>query len=351
MHQRRSFNAFRISLPLTALMFAWSLDSHLAMGQSTQGWLGSSFGGIRMVARDSAPMVRLVQPLCQTVKDSVVQVFSGQRVVALGTVIAEDGYVLTKFSELSGDVIKVRMPNGEKIGARVTAVRRPNDLAVLKLDSSQSDQWDIKPIQLNMEEPPKGSFLISAGRDGYTVGLGILGVHARKVTHDGRLGVRFFNSPTGPATVREVHSPSGAARAGLQERDQIIKINGKELLGSQSAIKMLRTMYPGDVVHLTIKRGDDTKELDAMMNDVTVMQESQNDTRVNGPRNVRLRGFDQVIQHDTVLSPSQCGGPVLDLSGNVIGINIARAGRVVSYCLPSSLVAAEIVSMLDESRQ
>ena len=80
-----------------------------------------------------------------------------------------------------------------------------------------------------------------------------------------------------------------------------------------------------------------------------MMQESESDSKVNGPRNVRLSGFDRVIQHDTVLDPDECGGPVLDTSGHVVGINIARAGRVVSYSLPSSLLP-EMVSMLEEAR-
>ena len=40
---------------------------------------------------------------------------------------------------------------------------------------------------------------------------------------------------------------------------------------------------------------------------------------------------------------------LLDTDGRVVGINIARAGRVVSYALPSSLVTPAVVSMLDEA--
>ena len=69
-----------------------------------------------------------------------------------------------------------------------------------------------------------------------------------------------------------------------------------------------------------------------------------------GPRNVRLSGFDQVMQHDTVMDTDECGGHLLDTRGNEIGINIARAGRVVSYALPASLILPEMVSMLAEAR-
>lgn len=310
-------------------------------------WFQPSVRNAPITARDNGAMMRLVRPLSTAVRKSIVQVFCGTRVVALGTVVSEDGYVLTKQSELTGDVIRVRLPDGEKIGARVAAVRKRNDLALLKLDG---ENHDIEPIQFSVTEPPVGTFVISPGRAGYTVGFGVMGVRARRVRHDGRLGVRFFNSG-GPATVRDVVSRSGAFEAGIQKSDQILKINGIEMLGPEAAINTLRGMYPGDVVRLTIKRGEDNLDVDAIMSDDTILRESKNDAKVNGPRSLRLKGFDAVVQHDTVLAPNQCGGPMLDSSGNVVGINIARAGRVTTYTLPSALVTAEMIGMLEEARR
>ncbi len=34
------------------------------------------------------------------------------------------------------------------------------------------------------------------------------------------------------------------------------------------------------------------------------------------------------------MEPSECGGPVVDLDGKAVGINIARGGRVKSYAVP-----------------
>jgi S1-C subfamily serine protease len=44
------------------------------------------------------------------------------------------------------------------------------------------------------------------------------------------------------------------------------------------------------------------------------------------------------VQHDTVLKPNQCGGPIVGLQGKTLGLNIARAGRVASYAVPSDVV-------------
>ena len=92
-------------------------------------------------------------------------------------------------------------------------------------------------------------------------------------------------------------------------------------------------------------------EVDAGIRDMIVVMESDNDAKVNGPRSERLSGFERVIQHDTVLDPNECGGPILNTSGQAIGVNIARAGRVVSYALPASLVIPEMISMLQEARE
>jgi serine protease Do len=47
-----------------------------------------------------------------------------------------------------------------------------------------------------------------------------------------------------------------------------------------------------------------------------------------------------VIQHDAVnLQPKDCGSPLIDLDGNVVAINIARAGRTETYAVPAAVVA------------
>ncbi len=52
----------------------------------------------------------------------------------------------------------------------------------------------------------------------------------------------------------------------------------------------------------------------------------------------RSDNFPAVVQHDTVLKPVDCGGPVVDLSGKVVGVNIAHAGRTETYCLPADVL-------------
>jgi serine protease Do len=64
-----------------------------------------------------------------------------------------------------------------------------------------------------------------------------------------------------------------------------------------------------------------------------------------GPFSDRRWGFAKVIPNDLGISPTECGGPLVDLDGHCVGVNIARALRVASYALPAS-VAKKTVERL-----
>jgi serine protease Do len=72
--------------------------------------------------------------------------------------------------------------------------------------------------------------------------------------------------------------------------------------------------------------------------------------RLGGELSRRAEGFSMAIQHDAVLQPWQCGGPLLDVEGKAIGLNIARAGRVASYALPAGLVK-QLVAQLQATTE
>lgn len=329
---------FVLLLGLTPVPFAG-----IARGDEDGGWPRYNPAH----RRDNGTMMRLIRPLTRPIESSVVQVHSDGKPVALATVVSEDGYCLTKRSELSGDPIRVRLPDDRLFPARVAAVDRENDLALLHIDA---DDVELTPVELTEMTPPVGGFLISAGHRGRPIGIGVVGVRPRPIAHTGRLGVILAGSDTGGALVRGVFPGSGAEQAGIRQQDRIVAINGKQQSDRATVMSTLHEMYPGEVVRLTIEREGGELAVDAEMRDMSLLQESPNDARVNGRRNERLSGFEEAIQHDTVLAPEECGGPLLDSAGRVIGINIARAGRIVSYALPASVIRAELVGLLDEAR-
>jgi serine protease Do len=62
--------------------------------------------------------------------------------------------------------------------------------------------------------------------------------------------------------------------------------------------------------------------------------------------------YDDFIQTDASINPGNSGGPLLNLEGEVIGINtaIVRSGQGIGFAIPSDL-ATGIIDQLTESRQ
>jgi serine protease Do len=60
----------------------------------------------------------------------------------------------------------------------------------------------------------------------------------------------------------------------------------------------------------------------------------------------RRGGFPSILQHDTVLAPGNCGDPLVDLEGKVVGINIARAGRTETYAIPAAAVRELLADLM-----
>jgi hypothetical protein len=154
------------------------------------------------------------------------------------------------------------------------------------------------------------------------------------------------DADAGPS-VDEVLPGSAALRAGVERGDIIIRVNDRPTKTRRALVDAIRGHHPGEVVLLRVLRGDDTVAIKATLRvrpDNAPHGSLDYQNRMGGRISDRRTGFPLVLQHDSVLAPSDCGGPVVDLDGNVVGINIARAGRLASLSLPAGVV----VPLLDE---
>ncbi len=99
-------------------------------------------------------------------------------------------------------------------------------------------------------------------------------------------------------------------------------------------------MAPGDSVNVLILRENQEMAVRATLGRMAGIPMTRGYwmNRMSGRMSQRRAGFPQVIQHDTVLEPEMCGGPVVNLAGQAVGLNIARAGRVETYAVPADVV-------------
>jgi len=106
---------------------------------------------------------------------------------------------------------------------------------------------------------------------------------------------------------------------------------------------------PGEQVKLRISRGGKQRDVAATLGTREMaghrVMRFNTLNQMGGPLSERRDGFPYVLEHDSVLRPNECGGPLVDLTGEAVGVNIARAGRVNSYAIPAATVQELIVAL------
>jgi S1-C subfamily serine protease len=146
--------------------------------------------------------------------------------------------------------------------------------------------------------------------------------------------------------VENVVVGSGADRAGIRQGDIIVKIEGKAVETRQEVLNLLMTLQAGKKISVDVNRDSKSISFEAQMMDLSNIMLDPTEFEVNGDISARSTGFREVIEHDSVLAPQHCGGPIVDVEGNVVGLNIARAGRVSCYALRAKTVSKAIEEML-----
>ncbi len=302
--------------------------------------------------RGNSLMLQSFEEVVAPIVRSTVRLSVRNRQIALGAVVASDGWIVTKASQLPGELarkagksITCTLYDHENYVATVKEIDRDADLALLHIDAS-----NLTPVAWTDSTPRRGNWL--ATTDVYStpaaVGVASSGLQAVEKS-TAVLGVVLVDSPDG-AVVEEVLPTSGAAEAGLQELDKIYSLNGATITSRDQFRSLVADSFGGEPLELGVVRGKRRLHVTARLMDLSDELLDETEMEVSGQVSHRSTGFKRVFVHDTVLKPNQCGGPIVDLDGKVAGINIARAGRVHSYAIPASVVQPLVQQLVAKAR-
>lgn len=278
------------------------------------------------------------EPAIQEVRPSVVRVLMDNQPVALGLIVAADGLVISKASEID-PIRRITIQRGtETLSARTVGWSQTHDLVLFQIASSggRVPEWSTG------EDPAVGQFLITPGAQQLPLAVGVVSVARRAIEKDeihGVLGVQLVQERE-EAVILNAFDEGAAAVAGLRDGDQIRKVGAVAIGTRQDLIQEIAKHSPGETVTLEIVRNRQTLNFSATLTHPfgTFLSRIAQQNRLGGEISDRASGFPIAIQHDSVLKPEECGGPAVNINGQIVGINIARSGRTESLLIPTSVV-------------
>jgi serine protease Do len=297
--------------------------------------------------RTTPAIKNLFQPIAAKIQPSIVKVFSNNKQVALGTIVSEDGLIVTKYSELN-DKHKVELRDGRLYDAELLGTDEKFDVALLKVDATGLPAVALR----TSKESSVGDWVITPTITNDPPMYGVVSVKtkpmnardyppAKRSPDSGFLGVGLKDGKGGPM-IESVYKDSAAAKAGIQIDDIVIAVGGRKVLDPDAMITQLQRYKANDPIMIKLRRGEEEVEIKATLGrrsaELGAIDRGAFQNGISKELSALNIGFPVALQHDTNLRARDCGGPLVAMDGKVIGINISSAGRVDSYAIPSEVI-------------
>ena len=279
----------------------------------------------------------------EVLQTSSAVMLDGRKEIGYGVVISADGHVLAKASEI-GEIkgLSVTIDQTNYPNAKVLLIDPTWDVALVKVEATGL----VPVVYAPTSAVPQGSWVMANGattRTNRRLLAGIISAKIREIPASGgaALGVTL-NAKSKALEIDEVSEKSGAHEAGLQKGDVILEIEGKKTKTIDDIAEAIKDRKEGSTVKLTYRRKNEEKTIDVRLAARAELftekmgpggQMNRND-QMSGDFSPRRSGFPRVMQHDVLGSRQVEGGPLLDLDGHCIGMNIARASRAENYSIP-----------------
>ena len=286
-----------------------------------------------------------------------------------GTVLSLEGLsssskagfiILSKSSMIGLDPVG-RDARGREIKLRVVARYRGEDLVMLLPEKDTGRELQRSAIRLSegvfgnsserlsgalsgssvntpsdgISEKQLGAFLLSPRAD--SIGrLGVLGsvdVNLPNATSYGYMGAST-EMKDDRLRIKFVSPDNAAALAGLKAGDILSTINGAAMADELDFMKAVGKHQAGDTVQVGLISEGKQVIKPVVLQYPPLRQGNHPAELFAGGKSLRRDGFSGVYIQDASIKASECGGPVFDLKGQFVGINIARLSRTSTVILP-----------------
>lgn len=270
-------------------------------------------------------------------KEVVYPIYSGQKRVGYGISLGDEK-LLTKASEVEQRRgLFTASREQVAMNAKILGVYADHDLAVLEVPGLRAPAAEWADAS-NLSE---GAFLSAIRSDGEAQAMGVLSVRERslKSIDQGFLGIEMDTLETAKGVrVINVVEGSAAAEVGIRRGDLIVRISDQEVRGFYELSTKLRRLKNGEQPEIQLMRGGKFITVKPTLKGREIREgvssRLEQMDRMSGGQS-RVRGdFGNVIQSDMELEVEDAGLPVVDLEGRIIGMVIARAGRISTLILP-----------------
>ena len=271
-----------------------------------------------------------VKPVLPT----MVGIRHGAANAAFGIIVDSDGWIVTKANCIDPTKKVTCFVAAEKregkivfkaMEGKIVATDDNLDLALLKVEAK-----DLEVAQFDEEYPIEvGHWVLTPSVEKGLAGLGVISVPPLSIPKERAIAGIMLEERDGKLYVGDVVPDLPAAKAGLKKGDRIVKVNGAFVYTADQCTNEFKKFDIGNKVSMEIESEGKTRTVEVEL----TASAHHKPNEMNG-MSKRRSGYENVIQHDSVIRPEECGGPLVNLDGKVIGINIARAGRVETYALP-----------------
>jgi len=298
---------------------------------------------------------QLCAELLAPARRATVEILVDGKATILGTIVDTDGLVLTKRSEIMthhGSLLgklTCRLFNGEEVSAKVISDSREDDVALLQLPKQGLTSAPLSPH----EEPRRGVIVVVPVPGNDLCETGVVGADTaiKIVPLLGNLTLAVEMKEggvtlTSTALDLDPHDFAKLFLGSLLEGDVITHVDGEATPDLAAYNKQTKKdgLNVGDFVQFTVLR-------DCATSQVAVPADSNESVTDHSYADVSLRlaGFPAVFIHDTIVGRRQCGGPVVDLEGQVVGVNIARFHRCSTFAIPQQRISHLVRVLLNKS--